>query len=72
VNSWGHFEALASQRAYLHFVEARNTEALNKKPWFPLRYILGPCKGIHSLIMGDVVLRGKLPHPKLMEFSSLI
>jgi hypothetical protein len=53
------------------FVEVRNTEAWNN-PWFSLWYILCPHKGISSHMMGDIVLRGKLPHPRVREFSWLI
>jgi hypothetical protein len=54
------------------YVEERNKEAWNNNPWFPLWYILHPHKAILSHMIRDVVLRGKLPHPKLREFSWLI
>jgi hypothetical protein len=58
--------------AFACFVEIRNTEAWNNNPWLPLWDIMHPNKGIPSHIMGDVVLRWKLPHPRLREFSFLI
>jgi hypothetical protein len=54
------------------FVQVRNTEAWKNNPFFPAWYILHPHKGVSSYMMGDVVLRGKLPHLKLMKFSRLV
>jgi hypothetical protein len=49
-----------------------NIKAMNNSPWFPVCYILHPHEGISSHMMGNVVLGGTLPHPKLREFSWLM
>jgi hypothetical protein len=54
------------------FDEVRNTEDWKHISLFTMCYILYPLKGIYSHKMGDVVQGGKLPHPMLRAFSSMM
>jgi hypothetical protein len=55
--------------AFAWFIEVRNTEPWINNPFFPVWYILHPHKGIPLHMKGDLVVRGNLSHPMLMEFS---
>jgi hypothetical protein len=73
MDSCGHFEALANQCVVFCVLMMLGTKKPGiTTPWFPVFYILHPDKGISSHIMGDVVLRRKLPHPMFRELSWLM
>jgi hypothetical protein len=66
---WGFCQPVCG---FVCFDEVRKSKVMYNNPWFPVCYILHPHEEISSHMMGNEVLGGTLPHPRLREFSWLM